>query len=186
MIKTTARAIALALEEVGLIEAARAGDAQAFQRLAASSLPRVKRQLRRLLRNEADIDDVVQDALLAAWRGMAGFHGESSFHTWLYRITSNAAFTFLQRAAARPPSTGCEAPESAELETPEGLLEARQRLEILCSTMDALPEKLRRTIELCAIEGRQYRVVAGMIGIPVGTVRSRLHRARSELGLLGD
>jgi RNA polymerase sigma-70 factor, ECF subfamily len=185
------------LNEQELIALARCGERQAFEELIAPYLGRLRRHIRRLVASESDADDVLQDALVGAWLGLPLFQGRSTVYTWLYRISHNTALNFMKMARRReahvisvvPFDDALERAEQAMYEpgdhdTPETILQAKQRLAALDKGLRALDAERRVAFLQSAYHGASYKQVAAKCGVPVGTVRSRIHRARAELGLL--
>ncbi|OGA73918.1 MAG: hypothetical protein A3G27_04985 [Betaproteobacteria bacterium RIFCSPLOWO2_12_FULL_66_14] len=183
-----------AANEAQLLAIARRGDGHAFGELVAPHVAKLKHHIHRLVRNEADAEDVLQETLVRAWLGLGRFEGRSSLFTWLYSVAHNSALEF-QKTARRRALCGIadivsQAGQERALETaahadsPDREVEARERLAALQDCLAAMPAERRTPFLLFACEGAGYREVATRIGIPVGTVRSRIHRARGELGLL--
>ena len=183
--------------ELELFEAAVAGDNDAFGKLIAPYIPSLKRFVGRLAYSPENTDDVLQVTMLKAWQGLAGFEGRSQFSTWLYRIAENAAITFLVR---RSKLTSREIPisglstegdsdwdrlvQAGHLDTPDGKLEEKQLLEHLVKVEARLPPELAETYRLRYLGELSYQEIAQQLGIPIGTVRSRINRARTALDQL--
>ena len=139
----------------------------------------------------AEVDDASQGAFIKAYRALPSFRGDSAFYTWLYRIGINTAKNYLVAQGRRAPtstefdSEEAETFESAEqlrdINTPESLLLSKQIGETVNGAIDALPEELRTAIVLREIEGLSYDEIAGMMDCPIGTVRSRIFRAREAV-----
>jgi RNA polymerase sigma-70 factor, ECF subfamily len=178
------------------VERARSGDRDAFDRLVRAHLPRVWKVVWRVLRHEADTEDVVQETFLAAWRSLANFRGEAAFSTWLHRIAVSRALNHLDRAGERlrrasdpldavpDGEAGRTAP--AELlahpdPTPLRALEARERMRRLARCLELLPAPWRAVLALRDGEGMAYEEIASVLGVALGTVRSRLARSRIAL-----
>lgn len=174
-----------------LVERAQSGDKRAFGLLVDKYQRRLARLLSRYVRDPAEVEDVTQEAFVKAYRALPGFRGDSAFYTWLYRIGINAAKNWLVSSGRRvPTSTGVEAEDVegiedseqfSDINTPESLLLSREIAEILNTTMEALPEELRTAIQLREIEGLSYEEIARIMDCPIGTVRSRIFRAREEI-----
>ncbi len=172
-----------------LVRLAQAGEERAFQALVVKHQRRVARQVARYVRRADDVEDVVQDAFIRAFRGLGSFRGDSSFYSWLYRIATNTALSFLKKAA--PPvvlqgDLGEERDEPFEPgvsdeQSPERVLLARQIGENVERAMARLQPELAEALTLFEVEGRSYKEIAQMIGAPVGTVRTRIFRAREFL-----
>lgn len=174
-----------------LVERAQSGDKRAFGLLVDKYQRRLARLLSRYVRDPAEVEDVTQEAFVKAYRALPSFRGDSAFYTWLYRIGINAAKNWLVSSGRRvPTSTGVEAEDVegiedseqfSDINTPESLLLSREIAEILNTTMEALPEELRTAIQLREIEGLSYEEIARIMDCPIGTVRSRIFRAREEI-----
>ncbi|MCM8594444.1 RNA polymerase sigma factor RpoE [Accumulibacter sp.] len=174
-----------------LVERAQAGDQQAFAVLVSKYQRKVSRLLSRFVRDPAEVEDVAQEAFIKAYRALPAFRGESAFYTWLYRITVNTAKNYLVAQGRRAPtSTDFDAEEAEgfedathlrDINTPERLLHSRQVGETINAAMDSLPEELRQAIVLREIEGLSYEEIAETMNCPVGTVRSRIFRAREAV-----
>ena len=162
-----------------LVERARAGDAAAFEQL----IERYDRQLRglafRVLEDRGAMDDVLQEAYVKAFVGLREFSGRAAFGTWLYRIVYNAALDELRRRSRRPAPLSDERPEQAEtgVALEDG---AVQRLD-LAAALAALDPDLRALVLMVDADGMDYAQAAHVLGIPPGTVASRLNRARRAL-----
>lgn len=174
-----------------LVERAQHGDKHAFELLVAKYQRKLGRLLSRFIRNPSEVEDVVQEAFIKAYRALPSFRGESAFYTWLYRIGINAAKNYLVSEGRRPPTTTefdseeAEGFEDAEqlrnINTPENELMSKQVAETVNKAMDSLPEELKTAIILREIEGLSYEEIASMMNCPIGTVRSRIFRARETI-----
>ncbi|MCM8624920.1 RNA polymerase sigma factor RpoE [Accumulibacter sp.] len=174
-----------------LVERAQAGDQQAFAVLVSKYQRKVSRLLSRFVRDPAEVEDVAQEAFIKAYRALPAFRGESAFYTWLYRITVNTAKNYLVAQGRRAPtSTDFDAEEAEgfedathlrDINTPERLLHSRQVGETINAAMDSLPEELRQAIVLREIDGLSYEEIAETMNCPIGTVRSRIFRAREAV-----
>lgn len=174
-----------------LVERAQKGDKQAFGLLVSKYQRKLARLLSRLIRDPAEVEDVTQEAFIKAYRALANFRGDSAFYTWLYRIGINTAKNHLVAQGRRAPtSTGLDAEEAEgledatllrEVDTPESLLATRQIGETVQKAMAALPEELRTAITLRELEGLSYEEIAEVMDCPIGTVRSRIFRAREAV-----
>ncbi len=180
-------------EEEKLIARVLAGDTEAFAPLVEENQTRVYHLALRLLGNEADAADAAQDAMIRAYTSLASFRGESRFSVWLYRLTNNVCLDVLRkrkREAAVSLLTEDEDGESAELEipdetwSPERLAEKAADAEAVRRAIAALPEELRRILTLREIGGLSYEELADALDLELGTVRSRLNRARKKLFVL--
>lgn len=176
-----------------LVEQAQAGDRHAFERLVGKYQRKLGRLLSRFIRDPGEIEDVTQEAFIKAYRALPSFRGDSAFYTWLYRIGINTAKNYLVAQGRRAPtstqfdSEEAETFESADqlrdINTPESLLMSKQIGETVNSAIDALPEELRRAIVLREIDGMSYEEIADSMDCPIGTVRSRIFRAREAVAL---
>ena len=174
-----------------LVERVQAGDRLAFDELVAKYQRKLNRLLLRYIRDHAEVEDVAQEAFLKAYRALPSFRGESAFYTWLYRIGVNTAKNYLMAKSRRTPTTTevdadeAEAFEDAgllhDVNTPEHILQSKQVGQTVNAAMDALPEDLRNAIVLREIEGLSYEEIAAEMGCPIGTVRSRIFRAREAV-----
>lgn len=174
-----------------LVERAQGGDQRAFDQLVAKYQRKLGRLLSRFIRDPAEVEDVAQEAFMKAYRALPSFRGDSAFYTWLYRIGINTAKNYLVAQGRRAPtstefdSDEAETFESADqlrdINTPESLLLSKQIGETVNAAMDALPEELRTAIMLREIEGLSYEEIASMMDCPIGTVRSRIFRAREAV-----
>ena len=176
-----------------LVVRVQAGDKRAFELLVIKYQRKVERLLSRIIRNQSEIDDVSQEAFIKAYRAIGSFRGDSAFYTWLYRIAVNTAKNYLIGQGRRAPtSTGYDAEEAENFEdatglrdmaTPDSLLMSKQIGEIVNRTIDALPNELRTAITLREIEGLSYEEIAQIMDCPIGTVRSRIFRAREAVAV---
>jgi len=174
-----------------LVERAQRGDKRAFELLVLKYQRKLQRLLSRLVRDPGEVEDVTQEAFIKAYRALPNFRGDSAFYTWLYRIGINTAKNYLVASGRRAPtSTGFDNEEAESFEdadalretaTPENLMMGRQIGDTINRAMDALPEDLRTAITLREIEGLSYEDIAGVMNCPIGTVRSRIFRAREAI-----
>jgi RNA polymerase sigma-70 factor, ECF subfamily len=178
-------------EDFALVQRVQAGDKKAFNLLVSKYHRRVGRLLARMLKNQEDIEEVVQDSFIKAYRAIASFRGDSAFYTWIYRIAINAAKNLLVQQGRRP-STPNELLEGEDetfehqhalstIDTPESLIQTKQIGAAVNEAIEALPEDLRAAILMREIEGLSYEEIAQSMGCPVGTVRSRIFRAREAV-----
>ncbi|MDP1704604.1 MAG: RNA polymerase sigma factor RpoE, partial [Sulfurimicrobium sp.] len=152
---------------------------------------KLARLLSRFIRDAAEVEDVSQEAFIKAYRALPSFRGDSEFYTWLYRIGINTAKNYLVAQGRRAPTITEYSPEDAEnfedggelrdINTPEHELMTKQIGQTVNSAMAALPEELRTAITLREIEGLSYEEIAGVMNCPIGTVRSRIFRAREAV-----
>jgi len=174
-----------------LVERVQKGDKHAFDLLVSKYQRKLGRLLSRFIRDPSEVEDVTQEAFIKAYRALPGFRGDSAFYTWLYRIGINTAKNHLVAMGRRAPtSTGLDAEEAESLEsgsqlrdlnTPENQLMSKQVGETVNQTLQELPEELRTAITLREIEGLSYEEIATVMECPVGTVRSRIFRAREAV-----
>lgn len=174
-----------------LVLRAQQGDKLAFELLVNKYERKLQRLLSRLVRDPAEVEDVTQEAFIKAYRALPTFRGESAFYTWLYRIGINTAKNYLTAQGRKASATVDIDPEDAEASsenelardstTPEQEMMSRQVAETVNAAMDALPEELRSAIMLREIEGMSYDEIAAIMNCPIGTVRSRIFRAREAI-----
>ncbi|MGE5640861.1 MAG: RNA polymerase sigma factor RpoE [Clostridia bacterium] len=174
-----------------LVERAQAGDKRAFNLLVEKYQRKLARLLSRFIRDPAEVEDVTQEAFIKAYRALPAFRGDSAFYTWLYRIGINTAKNYLMALGRRAPtSTEIEAEEAEgfeegeqlrDINTPESVLLSSEIAETVNSTIEKLPEELRTAIQMREIEGMSYEDIAKAMDCPIGTVRSRIFRAREAI-----
>ena len=174
-----------------LVERAQHGDKHAFELLVSKYQRKLARLLSRFIRDSTEVEDVTQEAFIKAYRALPTFRGDSAFYTWLYRIGINTAKNYLVAMGRRAPTTTEIDSEEAEgfedgdqlrdLNTPENELASRQIAETVNQTLAELPEELRTAITLREIEGLSYEDIANIMSCPIGTVRSRIFRAREAI-----
>lgn len=170
-----------------LVGRVQAGERQAFDLLVSKYQRRLMRVVSRIVHDPVEAEDVVQEAFIKAYRAIRHFRGDSAFYTWLYRIGINTAKNFLASQRRRAPASTASDVEHAEalggeqlrdMNTPESVLASLQIARTVNAAMDALPLDLRTAIVLREIEGLSYEEIADIMACPVGTVRSRIFRAR--------
>ena len=174
-----------------LVARAQRGDKRAYELLVTKYQRKLGRLLSRWVRDPAEVEDVTQEAFIKAYRALPSFRGESAFYTWLYRIAINTAKNYLVALGRRAPTTtGFDNEEAEGFEdaeqlrdgsTPESELEGKQIAAVVNKAMDALPDDLRTAITLREIEGLSYDEIATVMNCPIGTVRSRIFRAREAI-----
>ncbi|PZP55572.1 MAG: RNA polymerase sigma factor RpoE [Azospira oryzae] len=174
-----------------LVERAQRGDKRAFDLLVSKYQRKLARLLSRFIRDPAEIEDVTQEAFVKAYRALPSFRGDSAFYTWLYRIGINTAKNYLVAMGRRAPTTTEFDSEEAEtfedadhlrdVNTPEAELMSKQIAQTVNDSMAALPDELRTAITLREIEGLSYEEIATIMNCPIGTVRSRIFRAREAI-----
>lgn len=173
-----------------LVARVQKGDKRAFDLLVMKYQYKVHAIVSRYIKDFDEVNDVVQEALIKAYRALAKFRGESAFYTWLYRIAVNTAKNYLVAKNRRPPASDVDAEEAdfyegserlRDIDSPENLL-YRDELEIAVDqAIKNLPEDLRTAVTLREFEGLSYEEIAEVMDCPVGTVRSRIFRAREAI-----
>ncbi len=176
-----------------LVERVQRGDKAAFDLLVVKYQRKIFRLLSRLIRDAGEIEDVAQEAFIKAYRALPNFRGDSAFYTWLYRIAINTAKNYLVSQGRRAPTSTPADIEDAEtfddgdqlrdLNTPDSMLVTKQVGEAVNRAIDQLPEDLRTAIVLRELEGLSYEEIAESMQCPIGTVRSRIFRAREAIAL---
>lgn len=176
-----------------LVARAQRGEKHAFELLVGKYQRRLLRLISRLVRDPAEAEDVAQEAFIKAYRALPQFRGDAAFYTWLYRIGVNTAKNFLVSQGRRAPTSTEKDAEEAEtfddgeqlrdINTPESLLMSRQIAIAVNVAMERLPEELRTAVTLREIEGLSYDEIAEVMNCPIGTVRSRIFRAREAIAL---
>lgn len=174
-----------------LVVRAQRGDKRAFELLVEKYQRKLARLLSRFIRDPAEVEDVTQEAFIKAYRALPAFRGDSAFYTWLYRIGINTAKNYLMAMGRRAPtSTEVEAEEAEgfeegeqlrDINTPESVLLSNEIAQTVNNTIEGLPEELRRAIQMREIEGMSYEDIAQAMDCPIGTVRSRIFRAREAI-----
>ena len=174
-----------------LVARAQRGDKRAFELLVEKYQRKLGRLLARFIRDPAEVEDVTQEAFIKAYRALPAFRGDSAFYTWLYRIGINTAKNYLMALGRRAPTStevGAEDAEGFEdgeqlrdINTPESVLLSAEIARTVNATIDELPEELRTAIQLREIEGMSYEDIARIMDCPIGTVRSRIFRAREAI-----
>ena len=179
--------------DLDLVQRVKNGDKEAFNLLVLKYQRKVGRLVRRLVSNSDEADDVVQDAFIKAYRALPQFRGDSAFYTWLYRIAVNTAKNHLVSRGKRPISlselTSNEGDDeyfevpvvTIDNNTPEAELMSRQIAEAVNRAVSALPEELQTALSLREIDGLSYEEIAEAMNCPIGTVRSRIFRAREAV-----
>lgn len=173
-----------------LIERIQSGDKQAFNLLVIKYQNKVCNLISRYVNNQSDVADVAQETFIKAYRAIPSFRGESAFYTWLYRIAVNTAKNHLVALGRRPPATDVDAEEAEYFETgsalkeisnPENLTLSNELKEVVFNAIEALPEDLKTAMTLRELDGLSYEEIADVMECPVGTVRSRIFRAREAV-----
>jgi RNA polymerase sigma-70 factor, ECF subfamily len=174
-----------------LVERVQNGDKQAFGLLVSKYQGRLARLLSRMIRDPAEVEDIAQETFIRAYRALPGFRNDSAFYTWLYRIGVNTAKNWLGSQGRKLSNASTLDAEDAEsmddgellrdTDTPERLLMSRQIADTVNAAMEALPPDLREAITLREIEGLSYEEIGELMDCPIGTVRSRIFRAREAI-----
>ncbi|MDO9026070.1 RNA polymerase sigma factor RpoE [Zwartia sp.] len=184
-----------------LVARVQRGDKQAFDLLVLKYQRKIMRLLSRMIRDPSEIEDVAQEAFIKAYRALPQFRGESAFYTWLYRIAINTARNWLAQNNRRPSTPSAQESEDGETfdatdnltdsSNPESEMASRQIADTVNKAINDLPEDLRNAIVMREIDGMSYEDIAESMSCPIGTVRSRIFRAREAIAtrlrpLLGD
>ena len=173
-----------------LVERVQQGDKRAFDMLVLKYQHRVAALVSRFIFDSAEVQDVTQEAFIKAYRALENFRGDSQFYTWLYRIAVNTAKNHLVSRGRRPPSTDIDVEDAIhfegtshlkDMENPQNQLSSEQLLEKVNQSIKKLPEDLRVALTLREYDGMSYEEIAEVMGCPVGTVRSRIFRAREAV-----
>jgi len=178
-----------------LVERTVAGDQKAYELLVLKYQRRIQRLIGRMVRDVDLVEDIAQETFIRAYRALAQFRGEAQFYTWLYRIAVNTAKkalgdlkrdplvseSALRGSNAEEDETSSVENELTSSETPETVLAAKEIAAAVNSAMEALPEELRQAITLREIEGLSYEEISEAMDCPIGTVRSRIFRAREAI-----
>ena len=178
-----------------IVEKVQRGDKNAFGLLVTKYQHKVAHLVSRYVKNTGDVADVTQEAFIKAYRALPNFRGESAFYTWLYRIAVNSAKNYLVAQGRKPPANDVDASEAdyfdgsdalKEQNSPERSLMSDELEKVLYSALEKLPEDLRMAITLRELEGLSYEDIANVMDCPVGTVRSRIFRAREAIDKVLD
>ena len=176
-----------------LVERAVAGDEKAFELLVIKYQRRIQRLIGRMVRDVDLVEDIAQETFIRAYRALAQFRGDAQFYTWLYRIAVNTAKKALMDLKRNPTvsenffksgdddETSFLENELISSETPDAVLASKEIAEMVNAAMEALPEELRQAITLREIEGLSYEEISDAMNCPIGTVRSRIFRAREAI-----
>ena len=173
-----------------LIQRIQNGEQQAFTLLVRKYQNRVANILTRYVRNSGDIADVTQEVFIKVHRSLPTFRGDSAFYTWLYRITVNTAKNYLTSQSRRPPASDIDAVEAdsydgsdalKESDSPENILRSEEIKRVIMNTINQLPAELKAAITFRELEGMSYEEIAKIEDCPIGTVRSRIFRARDAI-----
>lgn len=173
-----------------LVERVQQGDKRAFDILVMKYQSRVVKVITRYLRDPVEALDLAQEAFIKAYRALPNFRGESAFYTWLYRIAINTAKNHVVAQGRRPPMDDVEASEAEFFEgpsalkdnsTPESMVLRDEIEQVVFEAIEALPEDLKTAITLRELEDMSYEEIADVMNCPIGTVRSRIFRAREAI-----
>ncbi|GAB4351054.1 MAG: RNA polymerase sigma factor RpoE [Immundisolibacter sp.] len=176
--------------DLALVRRVQCGDKRAFDLLVGKYQLRVAKLVGRMVSDRSEVQDVVQEAFIKAYRALPNFRGDSAFYTWLYRIAVNAAKNHLVARSRRPPTDDIDITDGdveeagvhvADLATPESFAARDQLQAAVAKALAELPEDLRTALTLCEIEGLSYDDIARVLDCPIGTVRSRIFRARRAM-----
>lgn len=173
-----------------LVERVQRGDKRAFDLLVLKYQQRIMKVLSRYVRDPSEVQDLAQEAFIKAYRALPKFRGDSAFYTWLYRIAINTAKNYVVAQGRRPPNDDIEATEAETYEgesalkdhaSPEREVLRDEIRETVFKAIEALPEDLKTAITLRELEGMSYEEIAEAMDCPIGTVRSRIFRAREAI-----
>jgi RNA polymerase sigma-70 factor (ECF subfamily) len=173
-----------------LVERVQQGDKRAFDLLVRKYQHKVIGLVSRYVKNQSESEDIAQEAFIRAWRAIGSFRGDSAFYTWLYKIAVNTAKNHLVAMGRRPPTDDIAIDDAVfvpgadrmqESATPERELMRQEIEQTVFSTVQSLPEELRTAITLREVDGLSYEEIAEAMGCPIGTVRSRIFRAREAI-----
>jgi RNA polymerase sigma-70 factor, ECF subfamily len=176
-----------------LVARVQRGDKQAFDLLVLKYQRKIMRLLSRMIRDPGEIEDVAQEAFIKAYRALPQFRGDSAFYTWLYRIAINTARNWLAQNNRRPSTPSAQENEDGETfdatdnltdsSNPESEMASRQIADTVNKAINDLPEDLRNAIVMREIDGMSYEDIAESMSCPIGTVRSRIFRAREAIAI---
>jgi RNA polymerase sigma-70 factor (ECF subfamily) len=181
------------LTDQQLVAKVQKGDSRAFDLLVLKYQHKIFALISRYVRDRDEVQDVAQEAFIKAYKALPSFRGESAFYTWLYRIAINTAKNYLVSRSRRPPGSDVELEDAEyfesggglrEIENPENALFGAELKAVVDGAISALPEDLRTAITLREFDGLSYEEIADIMACPVGTVRSRIFRAREAIDAL--
>lgn len=173
-----------------IVERVQRGDRAAFDLLVVKYQRKIFRLLSRMIRDASEVEDVAQEAFVKAYRALPNFRGESAFYTWLYRIAINTAKNYLVSRSRRPPGSDVDVEDAEhfegawalrDIDGPESQLMTEQLRKVIDEAFRKLPEDLRTALSLREFDGLSYEEIADLMQCPVGTVRSRIFRAREAV-----
>jgi len=178
------------LSDVQLVKRVQKGDKKAFDMLVLKYQYKVQAVISRFVKDQSEVQDVAQEAFIKAYRAIQNFRGESQFYTWLYRIAVNTAKNYLVTRNRRPPNEDVDISDAENYggseylkdnDTPEEEIYRAELEEVVLKALSELPEDLRTAVTLREMEGMSYEEIASIMDCPVGTVRSRIFRAREAI-----
>ncbi len=173
-----------------LVERVQRGDKRAFDVLVGKYQHKIANLVSRYVRDPMDIQDLVQESFIKAYRALGNFRGDSAFYTWLYRIAINTAKNHVVAQGRRPPASDIDATEAEQYDgesslkeyaSPERVAMKDEIADVVVRAIDSLPEDLRTALTLREMEGMSYEEIAEVMDCPIGTVRSRIFRAREAV-----
>ncbi len=172
-----------------LVHRVQQGDKSAFDLLVRKYQQRVAKLVSRFISDRSEVEDVTQEAFIKAYRALPNFRGDSAFYTWLYRIATNTAKNYLVAAGRRPPRSDVDITTGATEQgfelvsesSPEGEMASEEIHRAIRQALEQMPEELRMALTMCEFDGLSYDEIAEVMGCPIGTVRSRIFRARQNL-----
>lgn len=177
--------------DAALVERVQKGDKKAFDLLVLKYQRKIIRLLSRMIRDQNEIEDVAQEAFIKAYKALPQFRGDSAFYTWLYRIAINTARNWMSQNSRRPSAPNSNVTDNDETfseidnltdsHSPEAEMVTREIAASVNETIESLPEELRRAIVFREIDGMSYEDIALAMNCPIGTVRSRIFRAREAI-----
>ncbi len=174
-------------QDAAIVRKVQEGDREAYNLLVLRYQHKVVQIALKFVNNQADANDIAQEAFIKAYKAIGNFRGESGFYTWLYRIVVNTARTFLESSSKHRNNVDVDAEDIASQdhqgalssnETPDRIIESQELQRTIMQALTQLPTELRQAITLREVEGLAYDEIAKLTGVPVGTVRSRIFRAR--------
>lgn len=178
------------LSDQQLVARVQKGDKRAFDLLVLKYQHKIMSLISRYLRNSDEVQDVAQEAFIKAYRALPNFRGDSAFYTWMYRIAINTAKNYLVARQRRPPSVDIDIDDAEhfegdfdlkDIENPENILFSGELKEVVERAIQSLPDELRTAVSLREFDGLSYEDIAIAMDCPVGTVRSRIFRAREAI-----
>jgi len=173
-----------------LVKRVQNGDSKAFDVLVIKYQQRVINLITRFVSDYSECQDIAQEAFMKAYKGLHNFRGDSQFYTWLYRIAANSAKNYLASKSRKVPAQGIDAQDAEfydgesrlkDRESPESLMLTKEIEKTVFASIEALPEDLKTAIRLREMQGMSYDEIAQIMDCPIGTVRSRIFRAREAI-----